>query len=75
MIFNTITYFVAFLLPAALLIRRLSTASREWLIAVIGALFFVTFAITSVGGLPGALCLGILLAISMLTLAVMRKGS
>ena len=75
MIFNTITYFAAFLLPAVLLIRRLSTAGREWLIAVIGALFFVTFSISSVGGIPGALCLGLLLAISVLTLAVMRRGS
>ena len=75
MIFNTITYFAAFLLPAALLIRRLPSAGREWLIAVIGALFFVTFSITSVGGIPGALCLGLLLVISILSLSVVRRGS
>ncbi len=75
MIFNTITYFAAFLLPAALLIRHLPLAGREWLIAVIGTAFFITFSITSVGGIPGALCIGLLLAISMLSLTLLKKGS
>ncbi|MFM7186219.1 MAG: hypothetical protein ACKO14_00225 [Armatimonadota bacterium] len=75
MIFNTITYFAAFLLPAALLIRQLPLVGREWLVALIGAIFFVTFSITSVGGVPGALCLGLLLGISLLCLVVLTKGS
>lgn len=75
MIFNTIAYFAAFLLPAALLIRRLPLVGREWLIAVIGALFFITFSVTSVGGIPGALCIGLLLGISALCVSVLRNGS
>ena len=63
-----------FLLPAAVLIRRLPLAVREWMISAIGAAFFVTFSLTGSGGIAGALCLGLLILISMVTLCLVRQG-
>ena len=74
MIFNTILFYVVFLLPAAVLIRRLPLAVREWMIAAIGAAFFVTFSLTGSGGIAGALCLGLLILISMIILCLVRQG-
>ena len=61
MIFNTFSYFLLFLLPAACLFRCVRPAMQPWVCALFGAAFFVFFSLTEVGGLAGAFCLGIFL--------------
>ena len=62
MIFNTVAYFALFLLPSAVLYRRLTSDLRPWLLAFSGAAFFVFFSLTTpIGGWRGALCLTIIL--------------
>ena len=60
MIFNTFTYYLLFLLPAAIFYRCMSPRVRPWIIAGFGCLFFAYFA-WSLAGLRGTLCLGIFL--------------
>jgi alginate O-acetyltransferase complex protein AlgI len=59
MIFNTLAYFLLFLIPAALLFRVLSPGARPWMCTLFGALFFVYFSLTESGGTVGAACLAI----------------
>ncbi|MHB1082738.1 MAG: MBOAT family O-acyltransferase [Prosthecobacter sp.] len=61
MIFNTFSYFALFLLPAAILFRVVPQAWKAWVIIASGAAFFVYFSITTVGGVLGAWCLGLIL--------------
>jgi alginate O-acetyltransferase complex protein AlgI len=61
MIFNTFTYYCAFLLPTALLFRSASAPWRPVVLVVSGSLFFLYFAYTELGGAVGALCIGIFL--------------
>jgi alginate O-acetyltransferase complex protein AlgI len=75
MIFNTIAYFFLFLFPAALLFRLASPRMRPWICALSGALFFIYFSLTSVGGLPGALCLLIILFQSFCCVYWCKPGS
>jgi alginate O-acetyltransferase complex protein AlgI len=57
MIFNTIAYFLLFLIPAALLFRAVKPAFQPWICAIFGGLFFIYFSVTQIGGIPGAFCL------------------
>ncbi len=59
MIFNTLAYFLLFLAPAAVLFRLLPMRLRPWSCAGFGALFFLYFSLTEVGGPLGAACLGL----------------
>jgi alginate O-acetyltransferase complex protein AlgI len=60
MIFNTPEYYLL-LLVSALGFRVLTGAARLWLLVLAGAVFFVWFSVTAVGGWAGALCLGLFL--------------
>ena len=57
MIFNTWDYYLLFLLPSAVIFRVSSPRIRPWLISLSGALFFIYFSFTSLGGGIGAACL------------------
>jgi len=61
MIFNTFAYFFVFLVPTAILFRCVSPAGRAPLLVLSGMAFFVFFSLTAVGGVVGAVCLGIFL--------------
>jgi len=61
MIFNTFSYFLLFLLPAAVGFRLLAPKWRAPLLVVSGASFYLFFSLTAVGGVAGALCLGLFL--------------
>jgi alginate O-acetyltransferase complex protein AlgI len=61
MIFNSLDYYLLFLLPAAILCRLARPERRPWVILLGGGLFFVYFSYTQFGGLVGAACLGIFL--------------
>jgi alginate O-acetyltransferase complex protein AlgI len=75
MIFNSLIYFAVFLLPTALLYQKRPAASRPWLLSVVGALFFIFFSITTVGGVPGAFCLLLILWQSLCCLYLCKPGS
>ena len=57
MIFNTIAYFLLFLMPAAILFRLVRPSLRPWIILTFGAAFFIFFSLTQIGGVVGAACL------------------
>jgi alginate O-acetyltransferase complex protein AlgI len=57
MIFNTFAYFIAFLIPAAILFRLVRASVQPWVCIFFGASFFVFFSVTQVGGVAGACCL------------------
>lgn len=59
MIFNTFAYYLAFLIPAAILFRMCSSRTRPWVCVGFGIAFFVYFSVTAVGGWVGAACVGI----------------
>jgi len=61
MIFNTIAYFLLFLVPASLAFRLVRIDWKPVVIVVSGSAFFVYFSYTVAGGAVGALCLGIFL--------------
>lgn len=61
MIFNTLTYYLCFLIPAALLFRRLSESLRPWCLTLFGVGFFITFSLQMQGGVFGASCVLLLL--------------
>ncbi len=61
MIFNTIEYFILFLVPAAILFRVVTAGWRPWVLVLFGAAFFVYFSLTEIGGVAGAACLLIFL--------------
>ena len=60
MIFNTFTYYLLFLFPAAILFRGVRPQFRAWVVIFSGGLFFLTFSY-QIAGLRGALCLLIFL--------------
>lgn len=57
MIFNTLAYFILFLLPSAIAFRLVRPAARPWVCLTFGAAFFIFFSLTQVGGIAGAACL------------------
>ena len=61
MIFNTVSYYVLFLFPAAVAFQFARPAWRPWICSLFGSAFFIFFSLTAVGGTPGAFCLGIFL--------------
>src|SRR5271163_3910736 len=61
MIFNTWDYYLLFLLPSAVLFRAAGARARPWLVCFGGALFFIYFSFTTLGGAVGAACLLIFL--------------
>lgn len=74
MIFNTVSYFLAFLVPASWAFRWSPIAWRPWVLSASGAVFFVYYSVTAVGGWAGAACLGILL-LESLTSRLYRTAS
>ena len=60
MIFNTFAYYLLFLVPAAILYRKLPANLRPWIISIFGSAFFLYFAY-SMAGVAGACCIGIFL--------------
>jgi alginate O-acetyltransferase complex protein AlgI len=73
-IFNTIAYFLLFLLPGAVLFRLAPPRVRPWVCAGSGAAFFVYFSATAVAGWAGAACL-LIFAWEALISRSYRKGS
>jgi alginate O-acetyltransferase complex protein AlgI len=73
-IFNTIAYYLLFLVPAAILFQQVRPAWRPWVCAFFGCSFFIFFSLTSIGGTPGGLCLAIFLWESIFS-RLYRKGS
>lgn len=61
MIFNTVTYYLTFLFPAAVLFRLARSHVRPWVCAFSGIAFFIYFSLTQVGGHWGAVCILILI--------------
>src|SRR5437762_2797083 len=57
MVFNTLEYFVLFLVPAAILFRSARPAAQPWICILFGMAFFVFFSITQIGGVAGAFCI------------------
>jgi alginate O-acetyltransferase complex protein AlgI len=74
MIFNTVEYFILFLIPAAILFRVVRPTARPWICFVFGAGFFVFFSLAQVGGAPGAFCLFIFIWESLFS-RLYKKGS
>ncbi len=60
-IFNTVAYFILFLAPAAVAFRLVRPRAQPWVCLTFGALFYVFFSLTQVGGVAGAFCLLIFL--------------
>lgn len=75
MIFNDLMYFVLFLLPSAILFRLASPAVRPWICVAGGSLFFIYFSLTTVGGVPGAICLLLLLWQALCCIYLCKPGS
>jgi alginate O-acetyltransferase complex protein AlgI len=59
MIFNTLGYYVLFLIPAAALFRIVPARWRPLVCVAFGAAFYSFFSLTAIGGAAGALCLSI----------------
>src|SRR5438876_1702935 len=57
MVFNTLAYFILFLIPAAILFRLVRPSAQPWVCILFGMAFFVFFSITQVGGIAGAFCI------------------
>ncbi len=57
MIFNTLEYFLVFLIPAAVAFRLARPKWQPWILVCFGAAFFLFFSLTQVGGVFGAFCL------------------
>ncbi|WP_309711861.1 MBOAT family O-acyltransferase [Armatimonas sp.] len=60
MIFNTLAYYVLFLIPASIVFRFAKPNIRPWICALSGILFYIYFSVTAVGGVFGAFCVFIL---------------
>jgi len=73
MIFNTFSYYLIFLFPAAILFRAVRPALRCWVIVVSGCLFFLNFSY-DIAGIRGVLCLFIFLAEAIMS-RLYRPGS
>ncbi len=74
MIFNTLTYYLLFLLPTALLFRNVRPDWRPWVCVAGGAAFFLFYSLTQFGGYFGAACLLMFLWESLFS-RLYRKGS
>src|SRR6266576_3184624 len=74
MIFNTLAYFILFLVPAAILFRLVRPARQPWVCVGFGAAFFVFFSLTQIGGIAGAVCLLIFIWESLFS-RLYKKGS
>src|SRR5215469_3572801 len=74
MIFNTMAYFLLFLVPAAVLFRLVKPSAQPWVCIVFGAGFFIFFSLTQIGGIAGAFCLLIFLWESLFS-RLYRPGS
>ncbi len=61
MIFNTFSYFILFLIPAAVLFRICSAEIRPWICAFFGIAFYIFFSFTEFGGWYSAATILILL--------------
>ena len=59
MIFNTASYFLLFLIPAAILFRIVGPALRPWVCVASGCAFFAYFSASSTAGWAGVACLAI----------------
>lgn len=59
MIFNTIAYYMLFLIPSAIMFRLCTSKVRPWVCVVFGISFFVYFSVTQTGGWWAATCVGI----------------
>jgi alginate O-acetyltransferase complex protein AlgI len=73
-IFNTFSYFLLFLAPAAVLFRLVRPNAKPWVCLAFGAAFFVFFSLTQIGGIAGAFCLLIFIWESLFS-RLYRKGS
>lgn len=60
MIFDSFFYYFVCLVPSAIAFRVVRPRTRPWICAAFGALFFIYFSLTQLGGLAGAACLLIL---------------
>jgi alginate O-acetyltransferase complex protein AlgI len=74
MIFNTVSYYLLFLIPSAAAFQVVTPKLRPWICAFFGSLFFLYFSLTAVGGAAGAFCLGIFLWESIFS-RFYRRGS
>jgi alginate O-acetyltransferase complex protein AlgI len=74
MIFNELTYFLLFLLPAVALFHANPSRTKPWIISAFGAAFFVYYGYLHFGGLWGALCV-LLFGWEILTSRLYREGS
>jgi len=74
MIFNELSFFLLFLLPAVALFHALGTPSRPWVLAVFGGLFFMYYGQLHFGGFWGALCV-LIFVWELLTSRLYRPGS
>ena len=74
MIFNELSYFVFFLLPAVIAFHLVSPRFRAWVISGFGVAFFVYFGYLHFGGLWGALCV-LIFGWEIVTSRLYRPGS
>jgi alginate O-acetyltransferase complex protein AlgI len=74
MIFNELSYFVLFLLPAVAGFHLASERSRPWVLSFFGVSFFVYFGYIHFGGLWGALAV-LIFAWEIMTSRLYRPGS
>lgn len=74
MIFNEITYFLLFLLPAVGLFHCSPARLKPWVISAFGASFFIYYGYLHFGGFWGALCV-LLFGWEILTSRLYRQGS
>lgn len=74
MIFNTLGYYLLFLLPAAILFGLVAAKWRPVICFTFGGGFFVYFSLTQVGGTAGAFCLLIFIWESLFS-RLYRPGS
>ena len=74
MIFNTLSYYLMLLFPAAVTFHVVRPAWKPVVCALFGGAFFVYFSVTAVGGVPGAFCLLIFLWEAAFS-RLYRKGS
>ncbi|MEP6955284.1 MAG: MBOAT family O-acyltransferase [Chthoniobacterales bacterium] len=59
MIFDTFFYYFVILVPSAIAFRLVAPALRPWICVTFGAVFFLYFSLTQLGGVPGAACLSL----------------
>jgi alginate O-acetyltransferase complex protein AlgI len=74
MIFNELSYFALFLVPAVTLFHASKARWKPWVISAFGAAFFVYYGYLHFGGVWGALCV-LLFGWEILTSRLYRPGS